>query len=58
MVYIPKTLMIGRCGVCGRRIHAYDDYYRCLSHRIMLCEICARKYQYKCPVGLEPLEKV
>ncbi len=58
MVYPVKTLMIGRCSRCGRRLYLYEDRYLCKKTGHLFCDVCARKLQYKCPDGVDPLERL
>jgi hypothetical protein len=58
MVYPPKTLMIGRCSRCGKRIYMFEDRYLCKKQGYVFCEVCAKKLQYRCPDGYTPLERV
>ncbi|AKT34622.1 hypothetical protein PYWP30_00987 [Pyrobaculum sp. WP30] len=58
MVYPPKTLTVGRCSRCGRRLYMYEDRYICKKMNYVFCDVCARKLQYKCPDGVTPLELV
>jgi hypothetical protein len=58
VVHPPKTLLIGRCSRCGRRLYLYDDKYWCKRHNYVFCEACAKKLQYKCPDAVTPLERI
>ncbi len=55
-MYVSKTLMIGRCWRCGKKLFKYDDYYVCPKCHAMYCPTCAKKTFYKCPVDGTPLE--
>ncbi len=49
MATIPKTLVIGRCWRCGRKLRMYDDYYVCPKCGALYCVTCAeRKLFLKC----------
>ena len=56
MVYVPKTLMLGRCWRCGKRIYRFDDYYVCGRCGSLYCTTCARKTFGKCPADQNQLE--
>lgn len=55
MVFPPKTLTVGRCSRCGKRLYIYEDRYICKKGYVF-CDVCARKLQYKCPDGVTLLE--
>lgn len=55
-MYIPKTLMIGRCWRCGKKIFKFDDYYVCPKCGALYCPTCYRKTFGKCPCDQTPLE--
>ncbi|MFP3045232.1 MAG: hypothetical protein RXO22_07015 [Thermocladium sp.] len=50
MAYVPKTLMLGRCWRCGKRIYKADDYYTCSKCGTMYCPTCAKKMRGKCAI--------
>jgi endogenous inhibitor of DNA gyrase (YacG/DUF329 family) len=50
MAYPPKTLVLGRCVRCGKKLYRGDEYYYCPHCDIPLCPICAKKTFGKCPV--------
>jgi len=56
MAYVPKTLMVGRCHRCGKRLYAMDTRYVCRKRGLVLCETCARKLQFRCPPDYSPME--
>ena len=56
MVYVPRTLMLGRCWRCGKRVFRYDDYFTCPKCNSMYCSTCARKTFGKCPADNTELE--
>ncbi len=55
-MYVPKTLMIGRCWRCGKRIYRFDEYYRCPKCGALYCPTCYKKTFGKCPADQTPLE--
>ncbi len=55
-MYVPKSLMIGRCWRCGKKIFRYDDYYVCPKCGALYCTICGRKVFVKCPCDGTNLE--
>ena len=56
MVYPPKTLVVGRCSRCGKRLYAFDYNYLFKNMGYVFCDVCAIKLQYKCPDAVTPLE--
>lgn len=39
MVYPPKTLMVGRCSRCGKRLYLYEDRYVCKKMGYVFCDV-------------------
>jgi len=50
MAYIPKTLVIGRCTRCGKKIYKGDTAYKCPNCGILICPTCYKKVFGKCPI--------
>ncbi len=56
MAYIPRTLVIGRCIRCGKKIYRGDEMYRCANCGVYYCPICRRKIFDKCAICQTELE--
>ncbi len=57
MAYVPKTLVIGRCVRCGKKLYRGDEYYFCSHCEVALCPTCAKKTFGKCPICGRPLTR-
>lgn len=55
MVYVPKTLVVGRCVRCGKRIYKGDVAYKCPRCDVIYCPQCREKTHGKCPICLTEL---
>ena len=49
MAYVAKTLMIGRCRRCGKRVYKGDDYLFCENCKLILCIECNKEARGICP---------
>ncbi|PLJ77621.1 hypothetical protein [Infirmifilum sp. SLHALR2] len=57
MAYVPKTLVLGRCVRCGKKIYRGDEYFFCEKCGVSYCPTCARKTFGKCQICGQPLVK-
>jgi len=58
MAYVPKSLMIGRCVRCGKKLYKGDLMYRCPKCDVIYCPTCNKKIFGKCAICLTPLEEI
>ncbi len=58
MVHVPRTLMIGRCVRCGKRVFRGERRFRCPRCGVYVCPLCHKKTQGKCPVCSSKLQEV
>ncbi len=57
MAYVPKTLVIGRCVRCGKKLYRGDEVYYCPSCEVYYCSTCAKKIFYKCAICGKDLQR-
>jgi len=57
VAYVPKTLVIGRCVRCGKKLYRGDEVYHCPSCEVYYCSTCAKKIFYKCAICGKDLQR-
>jgi len=58
MAYVPKTLMVGKCVRCGKKIYKGERRFLCSKCNVYICPLCHKKVHEKCPICGTRLEEV
>lgn len=58
MAYIPKSLVVGRCVRCGKKLYRSDVIYKCPKCDVIYCPTCSRKTFNKCQICLSELSEI